>query len=51
VTVQLANELKGEGFTVIAMHPGGRCSLLLRSSALPMACRAVVMVKHFSRPG
>ena len=22
VTVQLANELKGEGFTFIAMHPG-----------------------------
>ena len=24
VTVQLANELKGEGFTFIAIHPGGR---------------------------
>ncbi len=31
VTVQLANELKGEGFTIIAMHPGGRCSLQSRT--------------------
>jgi hypothetical protein len=32
VTVQLANELKGEGFTFIAMHPGEDPVLLQHAS-------------------